>query len=214
MPRALLLRVRLNSSKISTNFFRKRTLLQMSAGVPHFDVLIIGAGLSGVGAARHLQLNCPSKSFLLLEARAANWNLGSFDTREFAPTATCTPWATISNLGRPLLMVPPFSSTSRRRHLGGCVSESPPSAQGNMVHRGCDGDYWSENRYQSTSGVHCWILNSLRYYLPASYCRAGQQDSRGDGPPSGLWNFDYTGKRIIVIGRASNDFGSSLESTG
>ena len=44
----------------------------------HFDVLIIGAGLSGVGAAWHLQTKCPSRSFVLLEARDAiggTWDL-------------------------------------------------------------------------------------------------------------------------------------------
>ncbi|MEL6830395.1 MAG: NAD(P)/FAD-dependent oxidoreductase, partial [Pseudomonadota bacterium] len=33
----------------------------------HVDVLIVGAGISGVGAAHYLQENCPEKSFLLLE---------------------------------------------------------------------------------------------------------------------------------------------------
>ncbi len=46
--------------------------------IEHLDVLIIGAGLSGIGAAYHLQTNCPGKRFALLEGRAAlggTWDL-------------------------------------------------------------------------------------------------------------------------------------------
>jgi monooxygenase len=47
-------------------------------GIEHFDVLIVGAGLSGIGAAYHLQAECPKKSYLLLEGRNAiggTWDL-------------------------------------------------------------------------------------------------------------------------------------------
>ena len=37
----------------------------------HFDVLIIGAGLSGIGAGYHLQKECPKKTYAILEAREA-----------------------------------------------------------------------------------------------------------------------------------------------
>ncbi len=43
-----------------------------------FDVLILGAGLSGIGAACHLRRECPDKSFAILERRAAiggTWDL-------------------------------------------------------------------------------------------------------------------------------------------
>jgi len=39
----------------------------------HFDVVIVGAGLSGIGAAYHLQQKCPTKTYAILEGRA---NLG------------------------------------------------------------------------------------------------------------------------------------------
>ena len=44
----------------------------------HVNVIIVGAGLSGVGAAAHLKRNCPSKTFTLLEGRSAvcgTWDL-------------------------------------------------------------------------------------------------------------------------------------------
>ena len=44
----------------------------------HFDVLIIGAGLSGIGAGAHLRMECPSKTFAILEGRersGGTWDL-------------------------------------------------------------------------------------------------------------------------------------------
>ena len=35
----------------------------------HFDVVIVGAGISGVGGAYHLAKQCPGTSFVLLEAQ-------------------------------------------------------------------------------------------------------------------------------------------------
>ncbi len=53
--------------------------IRMRTTVPeHFDVLIVGAGLSGIGAACHLRRRCPDKTFAILEARdsiGGTWDL-------------------------------------------------------------------------------------------------------------------------------------------
>ena len=44
----------------------------------HFDVLIVGAGLSGIGAGHYLQTDCPGKSYVILEQRdriGGTWDL-------------------------------------------------------------------------------------------------------------------------------------------
>src|SRR5277367_6911283 len=46
--------------------------------VEHFDVLIMGAGLSGIDAAHHLRKFCPNKSHVILEQReriGGTWDL-------------------------------------------------------------------------------------------------------------------------------------------
>jgi cation diffusion facilitator CzcD-associated flavoprotein CzcO len=46
--------------------------------IEHVDVLIVGAGLSGIGAGCHLQAKCPQKSYAILEARESiggTWDL-------------------------------------------------------------------------------------------------------------------------------------------
>jgi cation diffusion facilitator CzcD-associated flavoprotein CzcO len=53
-------------------------LLDLRPATDHVDVLIIGAGISGVGAAWHLQHEQPGKSYAILEARDAlggTWDL-------------------------------------------------------------------------------------------------------------------------------------------
>src|SRR6185503_17471596 len=56
-----------------------RECAPVAEGSPeHLDVLIVGAGLSGIGTAWHLQDRCPGKRYSLLEAREASggtWDL-------------------------------------------------------------------------------------------------------------------------------------------
>ena len=44
----------------------------------HFDVLIVGAGLSGIAAGYHLQTSCPDRTYAILERRdtiGGTWDL-------------------------------------------------------------------------------------------------------------------------------------------
>jgi cation diffusion facilitator CzcD-associated flavoprotein CzcO len=66
----------------------------------HFDVLILGAGLSGIGAACHLRRTCPGKSLAILEARDAiggTWDLFRYpgirsDSDMFTMGYSFRPW--------------------------------------------------------------------------------------------------------------------------
>lgn len=69
--------------------------------MPHYDVVIVGAGLSGIGAAWHLQDKCPTRTYTILEARAASggtWDLFRYpgvrsDSDMFTLGYAFRPWA-------------------------------------------------------------------------------------------------------------------------
>lgn len=53
----------------------------MSENPDHFDVLIVGAGISGIGMAAHLKMKCPTRDFALVERRenlGGTWDLFRF----------------------------------------------------------------------------------------------------------------------------------------
>jgi monooxygenase len=69
-------------------------------GLEHFDVLIMGAGLSGIDAAYHLQKFCPNKSYVILEQReriGGTWDLFAYpgvrsDSDMFTMAFSFRPW--------------------------------------------------------------------------------------------------------------------------
>jgi len=42
----------------------------MASQTNHVDVLIVGAGISGIGTAYHLQKQCPDRTYAIVEGRA------------------------------------------------------------------------------------------------------------------------------------------------
>jgi cation diffusion facilitator CzcD-associated flavoprotein CzcO len=73
----------------------------------HFDVIIIGSGLSGINAAYHLQASCRDKSFVILEGRDAmggTWDLFRYpgirsDSDMFTFGYPFRPWESNSAIG-------------------------------------------------------------------------------------------------------------------
>jgi monooxygenase len=73
----------------------------MTTSTPeHLDVLIIGAGLSGIGAACHLRAECPDRTFAVIEARGVSggtWDLFRYpgvrsDSDMFTLSYPFRPW--------------------------------------------------------------------------------------------------------------------------
>ena len=66
----------------------------------HVDVLVVGAGVSGVGAGYHLQTKCPGKNYAILEARdrlGGTWDLFRYpgirsDSDMYTFSYTFKPW--------------------------------------------------------------------------------------------------------------------------
>src|SRR5215467_14440837 len=77
-----------------------------SDSIEHFDVLIVGAGLSGIGAAHHLRVKCRNKTFVILENRAAiggTWDLFRYpgirsDSDMFTMAYAFRPWTTTKSI--------------------------------------------------------------------------------------------------------------------
>ena len=76
-------------------------MIEEAGVVEHLDVLVVGAGLSGIAAAHHLLVDCPGKTFAILESRASiggTWDLFRYpgvrsDSDIFTLGYSFKPWA-------------------------------------------------------------------------------------------------------------------------
>ncbi|WIM98925.1 NAD(P)/FAD-dependent oxidoreductase [Actinoplanes oblitus] len=173
-----------------------------------FDVLIIGAGLSGIGAAWRLQQQRPRDTYAILEARDAiggTWDLFRYpgvrsDSDMFTLSYPFRPWREPESLA---------SGDKIRRYIEETAAEAGISEHIRFGKKVVSAD-WAGDRWTLTTAdgdVHTarFVYACAGYY---SYAEGYQPDFPGLDQYRGrlvhpqFWpaDLDYTGKRVVVIG--------------
>ena len=179
------------------------------------DVLIIGAGISGIGAAYHLQKHCPSKSYTIIEARGSlggTWDLFRYpgirsDSDMFTFGFNFKPWRS------PKAISP---GADIRTYIAEAASENGINKHILFEHKVISANWDSANAKWHTevqnlqTGKCCqyisgFIFSGAGYYnYDAGYTPdfKGVENFEGDIIHPQHWpqDLDYAGKNLIVIG--------------
>jgi monooxygenase len=179
-----------------------------------FDVLIVGAGLSGIGAAYHLQTECPAKSFVILEARNATggtWDLFRYpgvrsDSDMFTLGYHFRPWRGVKAIAEGSAILRYLRETARENGIDGKIRF------GHQVTRACWSSHDGRWAVQATdaNGETVQFACNFLYMCSGYYDYSegympgwpGMERFRGQIVHPQKWPEDlgYRGKRIIVIG--------------
>lgn len=181
----------------------------------YFDVLIIGAGLSGISAGYHLQTECPTKTFAILEGREAlggTWDLFRYpgirsDSDMYTLGYSFKPWTNPKSIADGSSILAYIQETAQEfgidRHI-------------RFRHR-VERAAWSSETSRWTVDVRVGPDAELRRYSCSFlYACAGYYDyenpytpdfpgrSRFEGrvvhPQFWTDDIDYEGKKVVVIG--------------
>jgi monooxygenase len=185
----------------------------------HFDVLIVGGGLSGIGAAWHLQDKCPSKTYAVLEGRAATggtWDLFRYpgirsDSDMYTMGYSFRPWTNakaiadgpaILNYVRDTAREADIDKHIRLNHWVKRASWSSVDARWTVEaeQRGSDGQ-----RIDTVKLTCNFLMMCSGYYRYAEGHTpefAGRERFEGVVVHPQHWpeGLDYASKRVVVIG--------------
>ena len=185
----------------------------------HVDVLIVGAGLSGIGAGYHLQQNCPGKSYVILEGRetiGGTWDLFRYpgirsDSDMFTLGYSFKPWTEpkaiadgprILNYVRETAADNGIDKKIRFNHRVKRASWSSRDARWTVeAERGPAGEGGAE-LVRFTCNFLFMCSGYYKYeegYTPEF---SGTRDFAGRIVHPQKWpeDLDYAGKRVVVIG--------------
>jgi cation diffusion facilitator CzcD-associated flavoprotein CzcO len=178
------------------------------------DVLIVGAGISGIGMAVHLQMHCPDRSFALAERRA---NLGgTWDLFRYPGIRSDSDMHTLGFVFEPWKHEKSIADgPSILEYLNRIVDERGIRDQirFNAKVVGADWDSatarWTvtmEDEKGATSTTTArWLYLGSGYYdydEPFDAQFAGREDFQGQIVHPQFWpkDLDYAGKKVVVIG--------------
>ena len=184
----------------------------------HFDVLIMGAGLSGIDAAHHLNQFCPRKSYVILEQReriGGTWDLFRYpgirsDSDMLTMGYSFRPWTLpkaispgddIRNYIIDAALEEGIDNHIRFRHRIKRAAWSSEDARW-TVESACTG---SDGREEPVTLTCNFLFSCAGYYrYSAGYTPDFPGVERFQGrvvhPQSWPADLDYAGKRVLIIG--------------
>lgn len=183
--------------------------------VEHFDVLIIGAGLSGIGAGYHLQHDCPTKTYAILEAREAiggTWDLFRYpgirsDSDMYTLGYPFRPWVEGKAIADGPSILNYIRETARENGIDQKIRFQQKVVR---AHWSTADAKWTVEATQGPGGelvtytCHFLYLCAGYYNYDAGYTPDFPGVERFQGrivhPQKWTSDIDYAGKRVIVIG--------------
>ena len=178
-----------------------------------YDVLIIGAGISGIDAAYHLQKNRPGTRFAILEAKDAIG--GTWSTHTFPGIRSDSDLYTFGFKWKPWTGVPIATADEILRYLNAAIDENDLRRHIHLSHPVQSAAWKSDdNQWRITatdadgadleiSARFLWVCSGY-YRHSAGYMPEfpGAETFQGPIVHPQNWpdDLDYAGKQVVVIG--------------